>query len=79
VLTELALNMDEWLHAMLVDKPELAGGYVVWLTTPKADVLRGRYSSATWDVEEVIERGEEIVKGNLLRCGITGLTAGAGQ
>jgi hypothetical protein len=49
------------------------------LTTPKADVLRGRYSSATWDVEEVIRRGKEIEEGNLLRCGITGLTAGAWQ
>ena len=44
-----------------------------------ADFLTGRYSSATWDVEEVIGRKEEIEKGGLLRCGITGLNAGAAQ
>jgi len=79
VLTELAMNMDKSLHGVLVDKPELAGGYVVWLTTEMADFLKGRYSSATWDVEEVIGRKEEIEKGGLLRCGITGLNAGAAQ
>ena len=78
-MTELAMNMDKSMHGLLVDKPELAGGYVVWLTTPKADILRGRYSSATWDVDEVGRRAEEIERGNLLRCGITGLNAGVGQ
>jgi len=64
------------MHGLLVDKPELAGGYTVWLTTPEADFLKGRYSSATWDLDEVIAKKDEILKDNLLTTGFTGLTAG---
>jgi NAD(P)-dependent dehydrogenase (short-subunit alcohol dehydrogenase family) len=76
VPTELALNMPEAMHQLLVDKPELAGGYTVWLSTPAADFLKGRFSSATWDVDELTTKKDEILKGNLLRTAFTGLTAG---
>jgi hypothetical protein len=41
-MTELAMNMPKDMHGLLIDKPELAGGYAVWLTTPAADFLKGR-------------------------------------
>lgn len=66
--------MSKDMHALLVDKPALAGGYSVWLTTPAADFLKGRYSSATWDIDALILKRDEIEKGNLLTCGIAGLT-----
>jgi len=71
--------MPKALHSVLIDKPELAGGYAVWLTTPAADFLKGRYSSATWDVDELTTKKDEILKYNLLIVGVTGLTAGAAQ
>jgi hypothetical protein len=78
-MTELAQNMPKHMHGLLIDKPELAGGYAVWLTTPAADFLKGRYSNAVWDVDELIAKRAEIEEKNLLVCGITGLTAGAAQ
>ena len=51
VMTELAkksMPQDTW--SFLNDKPELAGGYCVWLASGKADFLSGRYSSCNWDV-----------------------------
>jgi NAD(P)-dependent dehydrogenase (short-subunit alcohol dehydrogenase family) len=79
VPTELALNMPKNMHYVLTDKPALAGGYSVWLTTPAADFLKGRYSSCTWDIDYLIPKQGEIEEGNLLTCGITGLTAGPFQ
>jgi hypothetical protein len=71
--------MPKEVHALLMDKPALAGGYAVWLTTPAADFLKGRYSSCTWDVDDLIAKQSEIEKNNLLTCAITGLTAGVVQ
>ena len=79
VPTDLALTIPKKLHAMLVDKPALAGGYAVWLTTPAADFLKGRYSSCTWDIDALMVKKSEIEEKNLLTCGITGLNAGAAQ
>jgi hypothetical protein len=71
--------MPVHLHYIFIDKPELAGGYTVWLTTPAADFLKGRYSCARWDIDELISKRGEIEKDNLLVCGITGLNAGVAQ
>ena len=71
--------MPERLHSVLVDQPTLAGAYTVWLTTPAADFLKGRYSSCTWDVDELESKKSEILEKNLLTNGVTGLTAGAGE
>jgi hypothetical protein len=79
VPTELDLNMSKDMHGLLVDKPALAGGYSLWLTTSAADFPKGRYSSATWDIDDLTFKRSEIQKGNLLTCGITGLTAGPAQ
>ncbi|KAL8287591.1 hypothetical protein RQP46_003449 [Phenoliferia psychrophenolica] len=48
------------------DAPELAGGYALWLCSPEADLLRGRYSSANWDVDELVARRDEIQEKGLL-------------
>ena len=79
VPTDLALTMPKHLHSLLVDQPALAGGYTVWLTTPAADFLKGRYSSCCWDIDELVAKKDEIEAKNLLTCGITGLNAGAAQ
>lgn len=66
VSTELARNMPEALHGHLVDDPELAAGFAVWLCSGRADWAKGRYLSATWDVEELAKRKNEILKNDLL-------------
>lgn len=51
-------------HSLLIDTPELAAGFVLWLTTQVStvDFLRGKYSSANWDVDQLLERKNEIVE-----------------
>ena len=55
------------------DSPDLAGGMAVWLTSELNDAkldkswLGGRYISALWDVDEILERKQEIVSKDLFR------------
>jgi len=65
-------------HDMLGDSPELPGGFALWLATQgkKADFLRGRFISANWDVNDLLEREEEIVKKGLLFMRVLGYEQG---
>lgn len=49
------------------DTPELCGGFAVWVTAEKRKWLGGRYVSATWDVDALEKREDEIVKGDKLK------------
>ena len=51
---------------------EMPASYNVWLTTPAADFLRGRFMYTNWDVNEMIAKMDEIVKNNELRLGVYG-------
>jgi NAD(P)-dependent dehydrogenase (short-subunit alcohol dehydrogenase family) len=56
-----------------LDTPELVGGVGVWLARWEgADIefLSGRYVSANWDVEDLVARKEDIVRGELLKMDI---------
>lgn len=66
VSTELGRNMPKELHSHLVDAPELAAGFAVWLCSGKADWAKGRYLSANWDVEELTALKDEILRDDLL-------------
>jgi len=54
------------------DTFELAGGTAVWLATEEARFMTGRFMSVNWSVEELAERKEEIVSGNLLNMELKG-------
>ena len=56
----------------VMDSAELSGGVVLFLTTPEADFLRGRWVSANWKVDELVELQETIVKEHLSVSGILG-------
>lgn len=60
VATELGHNMPENMHEYLVDTPDLAACFIVWLTSGKADWAKGRYLAANWDVDELSSAREEI-------------------
>ena len=51
---------------------ELIGAAAVWLTTEEASFMNGRFLNVNWDVEELLERKEEIVKENKLVFGFVG-------
>ncbi|KAI9665800.1 MAG: putative secondary metabolism biosynthetic enzyme [Bathelium mastoideum] len=68
VHTDLGHNMPEYLWGpILVDEPDLCGESIPWLTSQKRDWLAGRYVSCTWDMKELDERKDEIVKNDLLK------------
>lgn len=69
VMTNMTL---ESFKRFALDTPELPGGTGVWLTTEKAKFLNGRYISANWDVEELAQREEEILKENKLTMQLVG-------
>jgi hypothetical protein len=58
--------MPEGMHAYLIDTPDLAAAFVVWLCSGKADWAKGRYLSATWDVDELTALQERILRDDLL-------------
>lgn len=66
VATELATNMPEDLRSHLVDTPDLAAAFVVWLCSGAADWARGRFLSANWDVDELTAIRDEILRDDLL-------------
>jgi len=66
VPTTLGMNMPEAMHPFLVDKPELAAGFIVWLCSGKADWAKGRYLSSNWDVNELAKMKDQIIRDDLL-------------
>ncbi|KIW33126.1 uncharacterized protein PV07_04617 [Cladophialophora immunda] len=44
----------------------------VWLTSPEGNFLRGRMIWSSWDVEEMMDRKQEILDGDLLRMTLRG-------
>jgi NAD(P)-dependent dehydrogenase (short-subunit alcohol dehydrogenase family) len=66
VATELGLSMPEALHEYLDDDPNLAASFAVWLCSGRADWAKGRYLSATWDVDELTSLKDDILRNDLL-------------
>lgn len=66
VATELGHNMPDHMHEYLIDDPDLAACFAVWLCSGRADWARGRYLSATWDVMELASLKEDILGKDLL-------------
>jgi len=60
------------MSAMASDAPELPAAVSVWLSSPEADFLRGRFLWSNWDVEELkamkgeIEKSEAMFQLNLV-------------
>ena len=68
VHTDLGHNMPEWLWGpILTDTPELCGETVPWLTSQRREWLAGRYVSCPWDMKELEDRKDEILKYDLLK------------
>lgn len=66
VATELGLSMPAPMHAYLVDTPDLAAAFAVWLCSGHADWARGRYLSATWDIGQLTALRDSILQDDLL-------------
>lgn len=65
--TDMGQTAPDWLVPYLIDTTDLAAGTCLYLATPRADYLRGRYVSSNWDLEAVEARKEEIVEKDMLK------------
>ena len=54
------------------DEANLSGGLAVWLATDEARFLNGRYVNASWDIEDLVAKKDEIVSQNDLMLGLQG-------
>lgn len=52
-----------------IDKAALTAGLTLWLSTPKADFLKGGYIHSNWDVTELEQHKSEIVEKKLVKLG----------
>jgi NAD(P)-dependent dehydrogenase (short-subunit alcohol dehydrogenase family) len=71
IKTELALNMPSAMHSHLNDTVELAADTMVWLSRERRDWLSGRSITVNWDMEELENKKQEILEGNLLKFRMT--------
>ncbi|KAI1380462.1 NAD(P)-binding protein [Hypoxylon crocopeplum] len=71
VKTELANNMPEHQHKILVDEPRMPADSTLWLTSERRPWLNGRFIVTNWDMEELEARKDEIVKKDLLKFRLT--------
>jgi len=73
VVTELLEKyMPPGSVQVAIDSPDIAGGLAVWFASelnPGIDRawLGGRYISANWDVNELLERKDEILQKDLFK------------
>lgn len=54
------------------DDMSLPTSFAVWLASPAADWVGGRFFWAHWDVEELAQMKDEILKNNELMFGVLG-------
>lgn len=67
VMTDLARKMPDVYHQYLADDPELAGDTLVYLTRTRRDWLADRYVDVTWDMGELFQKKDIIVRDDLLK------------
>lgn len=51
---------------------ELPGHFLVWLASPEAEFLKGKFLWANWDVDELTAKKDDIAAGNKLKTGLVG-------
>ena len=61
-----------WICFMIGCIGSLPASFMVWIASPEAAFMKGKYAFANWDVEELKERGEEIQKTALLSFDLVG-------
>jgi NAD(P)-dependent dehydrogenase (short-subunit alcohol dehydrogenase family) len=70
VFTQAVADFGNTADQFPWDDVELPGQFAVWLASPQAKFLNGRFVWANWDAEELMMREEEIVAQDLLKLGI---------
>ncbi len=65
-------NEREGIECVLTVIVQLPADFTVWAASPEADFLHGKLVWASWDVDELKARKEEIMSGPALTLGLNG-------
>ncbi|KAJ3546381.1 hypothetical protein NM208_g2024 [Fusarium decemcellulare] len=69
----IATELNTQFNVTSQDEPELAARFLVWLASPEAEFLSGKFVWVNWDVEELKARADEIKNSLLLRVLLNGV------
>ncbi|KAM0546271.1 hypothetical protein ACHAPJ_010954 [Fusarium lateritium] len=71
IKTEITKTAPESVRNAFPDKPDVAGDTIVWLGADRKEWLGGRYISCVWDMEEVMQKKDEIISEDKLKLRMT--------
>jgi NAD(P)-dependent dehydrogenase (short-subunit alcohol dehydrogenase family) len=60
-------GVPDHIRDRLPDRPDIAGDTIVWLAATRPEWLAGRYVSCPWDMEELRQMKDDIVKEDKLK------------
>ena len=63
----MPVGAPDHFRTMGTDDPLLCGAFLIWLVKERKEWLNGRYIDATWDVEQLEARKDEIVEKDMLK------------
>ncbi|KEY73165.1 hypothetical protein S7711_04131 [Stachybotrys chartarum IBT 7711] len=70
IKTKITENTPEKIRNALPDHPEMAGDTIAWLAAERREWLGGRYVSCPWDMEELLQKKDEIIQKDKLKMGM---------
>jgi hypothetical protein len=57
---------------MLINLVSLPAGFNLWLASPEARFLKGKFLWCNWDVDELMAKAKELEEGTKLNIGLVG-------
>ncbi|KAL3481323.1 hypothetical protein BJX99DRAFT_253624 [Aspergillus californicus] len=67
IKTRITAHAPEAVRNALPDRPDVAGDTIAWLAAQRREWLAGRYVSCQWDMEELMNRKDDIVEHDKLK------------
>ena len=66
------MELGENAVVLIVSVVSLPAGFNVWLASPEARFLKGKFLWANWDVDELKARAKELEESSQLSIGLVG-------
>ncbi|WYZ44791.1 hypothetical protein EsH8_VIII_000107 [Colletotrichum jinshuiense] len=67
IKTKITEHTPEIIRNALPHRPDIAGDTITWLAAERREWLGGRYVSCPWDMEELMNKKDEIIKKDKLK------------
>lgn len=72
MMVSLDITLDLPCRSSNLYSVSLPAGVMVWLASPEAGFLKGKYIWANWDIDEMKARADEIADSDLLTMKLGG-------